>query len=206
MTRTARLTIVLLAFTFTAGIASAENGRSDYFNRNGWYLGLNGIYAHGFFEDEIEDAVGGTLDLDGSAGLNVRAGYRVTSWFAAELLYEWVDGFRGDLGSVSDFIDLSTHSVVPNFKLIAPWCRIQPYVGIGLGAQKSHAKLKGFSNDSQWAFLTRPAFGIDWILTDHIVLNTELAGSLAFADIDNIGGSNTNIFALTIGGGVQYRF
>ena len=63
----------------------------------------------------------------------------------------------------------------------------------------------GNGKDSTWSFLGRPSFGIDWIVTDNVVLNVELAGSLPADHYDGIG-SSLDLFYLTFGGGIQYRF
>jgi opacity protein-like surface antigen len=189
-------------------------------NRNGWYLGMNGIYVEDFFKDKLEDYAPNDLDLNVSSGggLNVRGGYRVTSWFAAELMYQWVDGLKAKIDPDPDIPDFpdgelykqTTHSIVANLKFIAPWWRIQPYIGLGIGTQYSKIKFLddtpfGFS-ESNWSFLGRPAFGIDWIVCENWVINIETAGELAVNDFTDIAGSGTDLFTLSVGGGIQYRF
>lgn len=214
MTRTARSSILALAFLFSAGGAGAENAdQSKDHNKNGWYVGINGIYAEDFYQNDVEKMLSQPfiLDLKGSGGLNARVGYRVTSWFAAEVLYEWVVGFKADgaLGTVEvdRVFQHKTHSPLANFKFLYPEWPVQPYIGIGLGAQWSEIVVFGAANgkDTTWSFLGRPSFGVDWIVTDNIVLNLELAGSLPADKYDGVANS-PDLFYLTFGGGIQYRF
>jgi hypothetical protein len=66
--------------------------------------------------------------------------------------------------------------------------------------------LAGFPSGTDWGFLGRPAFGIDWIASDHWVLNFEVAGELALHDLSSSSFSSNNFFGLSVGGGIQYRF
>jgi len=202
------LAVIAMASLLLATAGSAEPPQESDHNRNGWYLGLNGIYSQDFLQDDIEEAFGGELDLSGGGGLNVRGGYRVTSWFAAEAMYQWTTGLDADIeGTSIIFYEFSTHSIMGNFKFLLPYWRFQPYIGIGLGAQKGEIHFPGSSvfDNENWGFLGRPSFGIDWIVTDHWLLNVELAGELAVHDISGTL-SDTDFFGLSVGGGVQYRF
>ena len=164
--------------------------------------------------ERFEGAVDNLIDINGGGGLNVRAGYRVTSWFAAEFMYQWTTGLDAEIrGTEFNFYEFRNHSVLGNFKFVLPMWRIQPYIGIGLGAQKGDLDFQGLTNtiglfddEKSWGFLGRPAFGIDFIASDHWVFNFELAGELALHDLSSANFSGNNFFGLSVGGGLQYRF
>ena len=54
--------------------------------------------------------------------------------------------------------------------------------------------------------LGRPAGGIDIYLTPHVLLNAEVAGMLAIGDIETAGRNPSDLFYVSIAGGLQYRF
>ncbi len=138
------LAIPWLAMVLVAGSAFADNdgGESSPFVRPGFYIGASGVHASDIFEGEIEDIVEDSfgvpvkVDVEESWGANGRIGYRLGSWFAAEIQYEWIDPFDVDL-SVGGLdvrgASLEAQTVTLNGRLIAPIWRTQPYLLIGVG-------------------------------------------------------------------------
>ena len=74
-----------------ASASSAENSKPDY-ARSGWYLGVGGGPAFDFLDDAVQDKTAGVVEFTAGGTFNARAGYRATSWFAVELMYEGVYG------------------------------------------------------------------------------------------------------------------
>ena len=67
-------------------------GDGDDYARPGWYLGAGGTWAPHWWQAP-DDELGVRVKTKNSFGFNVRGGYRINSWLAAELEYEWLDGF-----------------------------------------------------------------------------------------------------------------
>ena len=82
-------------------------------------------------------------------------------------------------------------------------------MGLAIGAQHGDfdAVSGGFLSDrANWDLAGRPSFGVDFHVTDHLVLNTEVAGSLSVRDRQFPGLDETDMFYLSVGGGLHYRF
>jgi opacity protein-like surface antigen len=208
---------LFLAFSLCAGVAvSAEAGD---FSRSGPYLGLGGTFGTDLFENDVENVVEdvtGTpvdLDIDNSWGLNTVLGYRMLPFLATELQYEYIDSFQIAVSSpASSKLDLTGHVATLNLKLVLPTWRIQPYLLLGIGAAYYNANgsvlnTNLFSND-EWVLAGRVGGGIDFYLTEHLVLN---AGATTVLTADEV---SSNFSAEDVGGlnyvavqaGLQYRF
>jgi len=201
------LTVTFFAMLLMAGASWAEDPKPD-FGRSGWYVGVGGGAAIDFLEDAIEDVTGGIVDISAAGSFNARGGYRVTSWFAFEGMYEGMYGFETDILGVN-IGEANTHSIVGNFKFILPTWRVHPYIMVGPGAQYGNFDGKGifnFLDTSRWDFVLRTAFGIDGYITENWLVNLELAPSIRFADYSRIPSETTDNVSLTVGLGVQYRF
>jgi hypothetical protein len=98
----------------------------DEFNRRGAFVGAGGSY-------EVEAFQNGTRtgDFGNSLGFNVRGGYRVNDYFAAEGIYEYADDFGSDRTFSNE--KLQTNLFTGNGKLIVPLGRFQPFLEAGLG-------------------------------------------------------------------------
>jgi hypothetical protein len=146
----------IVILTAAVGLAQPEVARAepsvdqDPFDRPGFYTGIGGSYQYNVFnsriedviEDEVDDALPGansSFDLDDSGGLNALLGYRVASWFALELQYEWVDEYdiKGSteipVPASGDLYSIEGHTLTANTKWIIPFWRIQPYLLLGGG-------------------------------------------------------------------------
>jgi len=216
------------------GFAQAEDESDpDPFDRPGFYIGGGGTYQLNAFssriedviEDEVEDAVPGAtadFDLDESAGFNALIGYRVWSWFALEIQYEWVDEY--DINGSIDLpvaisgklYSIEGHTLTANTKWIIPFWRIQPYLLIGGGLAMSDVS-KGSLADAfvllgadiddgtNYEPAGRGGIGLDLYITEHILINaqaTAVLTTLGSPDIDDVDDLNYMSFAA----GLQYRF
>jgi opacity protein-like surface antigen len=233
--------IAILASLY-ASAAFAGQEDHDPFDRSGFYVGVGASLQYNVFESQIEDAITdeittgdlviGSLDIDESFGVNATIGYRVASFFALELEYEWIDRYDigadgqftiGDLGSISDsgtLYSIEGHTLTANTRWILPIWRIQPYLLIGGGFSLSdveHGDLydtyspllvaEGIDIDEGDSLVAagRAGIGFDWYLTESLVLNTEagvVITTLSSPDIDDIEDLNY----LSFQAGLQYRF
>jgi hypothetical protein len=199
---------MILAIGLGPSLAMAEPAE-DYWKRPGWYVGIAGLYGFETFEKEIKDELApiGTASVKDSGGLNVSGGYRLNSWFAVDAAYEWMDNFKIKVseGPERAYLDYATHSFTANAKFILPMWRVQPYLNLGIGAQYWDLGFPFDNSDTGWSFLGRPGAGIDFFVNRNWVLNVQVNGNLATNALG--GGSNiNNLYYVSLGGGLTYRF
>jgi opacity protein-like surface antigen len=217
------IAMLALFLLLPAAALAGDDGKKD-FGHSGFYLGVGGAYAFNFFEDMIEDEVedaGFKISLKDTWGVNARVGYRVASWFAVEGMYEWMNNFEIEVDDVMDpglddllgaKVDYRTHTFTVNAKFVIPTWRLQPYLYLGIGGQYYDLNASGSFEDvgldfseKGWAFAGRPGAGLDAYITEHILVKVEVAGVLATSNpstIPDIG----DMFYMTVGAGLQYRF
>lgn len=194
-----------------AGASAAELDTA----RPGAYLGLGATYAfHWFHGEQFDDNLGGEgvqVLSSGSAGLNATAGYRVTSWLATELEYEWTSGFGNEIDGYN-VTTLGSHTVTLNAKWLYPgWGRVQPYVLGGLGLsiwEARHRKTvaQGLAEVSLGG-AGRIGLGADVYLDRRWLVRLGLEVVASTTTIDNsLGRDLRNLFYVPIQLGVQYRF
>jgi opacity protein-like surface antigen len=216
-----RLAIPWLATCLVAGSALAGDGQSSTFGHPGFYVGAGGVYASDIFETEIEDIVEDSfgvpvnVDVDDSWGANGRIGYRLGSWFAAEIQYEWIDPFDVDLSAVGLPIgsaSLEAQTVTLNGRLIAPIWRTQPYLLVGVGGafynftDNTLGNVLGGSGNKT-GFAGRGGGGLDVYLTDSLILNAEAAVLLTTEDFNTpAAGDLDDLYYLSVGLGLRYQF
>ena len=193
--------VVLLS---AASSATAQSQPPDY-GRSGFYVGVGGGAGFDFFHKWFEDNTGGIFDISPGGSFNARGGYRLTSWFALEAMYEGVYGMELKIAG-QPLLDFSTHSLVGNFKFILPTGWLQPYIMVGPGFQYGDVNGPSLLADERWDFVLRTAVGVDTYFGEHWVFNIELAPSVRFKDYNNIPSAITDNVTLTVGGGLQYRF
>ena len=230
------------------GLALAdENGTEaddDSFVRPGFYIGIGGSYQYNVFQNRIEDVISDALvdngnldpgtnvgfDIDDSAGINALVGYRLNSWFALELEYEWVDQYDVDgsadipaVGNISGrFYSIEGHTLTANTKWIIPSGRFQPYFLLGGGVAISDVDrgdifdiqiledaLDSAGIDIKQGKQTnaagRAGLGLDIYLTKNILLNTEASVVLTTLKQPDVGDiEDLNYMSFTAG--LQYRF
>lgn len=181
---------------------------ADDFDRRGWFVGAGGGVAADFLSTFVKNQTMGLVDIGSTGSANVRGGYRLFSWLALEGMYEGAYGYKTTAAGV-EVASFDTHSFLANLKLYLPIWRLQPYLGLGLGAQYGVYDGMGVLDPfdtSRWDLLLRIGLGLDAYLTKHWLLNAELAPSIRFADYANIPSASTDNVSLTFSGGVQYRF
>jgi opacity protein-like surface antigen len=203
MSTSKSLVVIPIAALLMASASSAQDSKPD-FGRPGWYLGVGAGGAWDILASAIEDATVGAVELSPTGSFNARGGYRATSWFAFELMYEGIYNLPADLFG-DNASNSTTHSFLGNFKFIVPTWRIQPYLMVGPGGQLSEFRLGG-KDTSNFDFALRLALGIDGYITEHWLINVEVAPSAGFVDWGDIPSEATDNVMVTFGLGLQYRF
>lgn len=232
--------VVLAAGLMLVGVPSMAFADDDPFDRSGPYVGLSGVYQTNVFEDRVDDLVSDVLEnelgagvnvkvsIEDSGGLNALVGYRLLSFLAAELQYEWIgrydvganiDGLPGVSGN---FYSISGHTLTANGKMIVPFWRVQPYLVIGVGFSTFDVDRGALFNDptvgpalaaagirvkqgKHTDLAGRAGLGLDVYLTENIVLNGQgqvVLTTLKKPSLDDIDSLNYVGFSA----GLQYRF
>ena len=201
----------MIAFTalllVAPGLVRADEG-SNEFARPGSYLGGGFSYGIDIFENEIEDAFGVPVDVDTSLGAHAVLGYRWLPFLATEIEYEWIDDFDVAVAG-TDAFRLGAQTLTANIKVILPIWRVQPFLLAGAGGTRweinDQLGLGISGNEISWA--ARAGGGIDFHLTRNIVLNTNASVVLTTLSIDDLpAGDIDNLFYVSAGAGLQYRF
>ena len=209
-----RLKSILSVVAFSCLLpASGFALEADDYSRPGWYLGAGGTWAaHWWTAPEGPLDAPGPVRTGNSFGFNVRGGYRVKRWLAAELEYEWLDGFDNTLFGSTVF-KLRTHVITANAKFICPALnRFQPYVLLGAGAaifdiDDRNGVGAGLESSSA-GFAARATAGLDFYITKNWLLNVEAGAVIPTNEVENsaTGGELKRLFYVPIQFGVQYRF
>ncbi len=194
---------VALAFPFGSTV-QAQN-----YAREGTYAAIGWSFAVEDFEDEIEDqaaALGISVDIDDSFGINGRVGYRMHYRFAVELEFERYDELEFDvdvagLGKVADG-EIEAWSLMANGKWILLPSRFQPYglVGVGLLDADLSGRGAGISFSAhETVFAWQVGGGVDVYANENWVVNLEGAYVFPTSALEDL-----NFW--TLGIGLQYRF
>ncbi len=184
---------------------------ADDYNRPGWYLGAGGTWAAHWWKAPEDPLNSPTIRTHNSFGFNVRGGYRVKRWLAAELEYEWLDGFDNKVDG-STIFKLRTHVITANAKFLCPGLgRFQPYVLLGAGAA-----IFDIDDQTLWAaglesssagFAARATAGLDFYVTKNWLLNVEAGAAIPTNEVENSNGDDLEeLFYIPIQLGFQYRF
>lgn len=186
---------VVLAFAIAwlpAPAVRAESDNPECCDYNGLYVGVGGGYS-------FEDFDGG--NSDNGAYVNARVGYRFLDFLAVEALGEFMPEFAGKSGRYTSG-HTSIWSGWLNTKLYpaARWTGlVQPYLLAGMGGMWGDTKKSPTGKFNDNGFAGRFGAGIDFFLTEHVVLTADGAYLLP------INGAK-ELDQVLVGGALQYRF
>jgi opacity protein-like surface antigen len=169
----------------------------ESFAHSGAYLGVGASRSLNLIEDFLSDnPVLSHIHVNDVWGVNGRAGYRLTSWFALEAEYEWLDDYNFKLGPV-DLGRIGAQTASANLKLIGPFGRFQPYLLLGAGAifVSVHNRF-GVLDVSSPEFAGRVGLGMDVFVTQNLYVNVGFEGVLSPAKIS----VTTPVFAASVHG------
>src|SRR5262252_209037 len=153
------------------------------FARSGPYIGVGASRTLNLLESFLDDdPVLTHISVSDEWGVNTRAGYRLTSWFAVEAEYEWLNDFTARFGNL-DLGTVGVQTATANLRLIGPFGRFQPYLLLGAGAIFVHVRDRfGLLDVQSPAFAGRVGLGIDVFLTQNFYLNGGAEGVLSPAE------------------------
>lgn len=137
--------------------AAQSSWRFGQAREGGFYTAIGGFLAAPNTE--------GFDDVAGGAGFSARGGYRANSYFAAELVLDWVEGFNRSNGS-----ELETLFLGGNLKVHYPLRFVQPYAQLGIGYFHASPGRQNFDNAA-----SRTGFGFEIPLTRHFGLDIDAA-------------------------------
>jgi opacity protein-like surface antigen len=137
----------------------------------------------------------GRTDVDDDQGLSAHVGYRLDSYFAFDLEWEFMTGFEAE-----DDVEQSnvvTHSLMIDARFYPLSTRIQPFfkAGFGLVVAEDDDNLI----DDGVAFGVRAGAGLEFYVTDHIVLSAGADYVVPATDLQDIR-------YVSIRSGLAYRF
>jgi hypothetical protein len=170
-----------------------EAGDEPVYDRDGWYAGIGGGYAFSEFD-------GGSADDSGI--VNLRAGYHFLRFAALEAQIEYLPQFGAGSGKYTG-VDTALWAVWLNAKgyPTAPWTGlVQPYALFGIAWMWE--RQTGFAvngSNENGGFAMRFGGGIDFYVTENIVLTTDASWVMPTGKLDDLTHA-------TVGGAVQYRF
>jgi opacity protein-like surface antigen len=199
-----------LACALLLALALPRAAAAGDFDRFGFYVGGGGSFATALWDEELEDELGVSVDVEDAWGANARAGLRILGALAVEAQYEWLDTYRVEVAGIDAF-DVESHVLTANLKLFLPFWRVQPYLLAGVGfadVQLDDALGLGIS-DSETSLAGRAALGLDVYLTKHIALYAEGGALVIDREIDtNVPGVGTvePLFYTGAQLGVMFRF
>ena len=205
-----RFTLVIawlaLALPMQPTALLAEEVRDS--DRPGWSVGTGFGVAFNFFDNAISKETTGIIRISPSPTLNLRVGYRFLPWLGVEGMYEGAHSFGVTVFGREDG-RLRTHSYVLNGKLVWPFTHFQPYGMLGVGTQSGdftgERTLAG--NDTyRWDSMLRLSLGMDAYVTNHWVVDVEIAPSLRFASFADIPSQLTDNVVMSMSAGVKYRY
>jgi len=200
---------VTLAFLGLGLLASPGLATAEDYSRPGFYIGVGGSYEFNVLESQFEKVLNDKVNIDEGVGLNARLGYRLLSWLAGEVEYEWVPGFDVKIQD-KKALELGASVITANVRFILPTGRFQPYLKLGAGgyfATLTDALGVGLKAD-QDGFAARAGLGLDLYFTENIAAYIGVDGVFTTQDITNATTlqSASGLYYVTGQAGIQYRF
>ena len=190
----------------------------DDFDRAGWFVGLQGVYAHENIDESKEQdnvnesnlpfLVDFQMSTSEVGGVRGKIGRRCNSRLSVELQLEWLDSFKAsvDEAETGRTNDITFDSMVGSIDVKGYLLtgRLQPFVMVGVGTMGVDTTSTNASDGSALAqdtglLVGRFGGGVDYYLTRQWVISVEADYVYAATNIQNL-----DYFSL--GAGVTYRF
>jgi len=133
--------------------------------------------------------------------VNLMATYGVNKWINVGSMLTWTRHSISSENPSQDLATLNTVTLLPLYMEVRPghFGKIQPYVGTGIGvninsvSEADAVKNAGISLSAANSFAWRMAGGLDFPLTEHFVLNTEVAVNRNRTTVETNPGSVKNV-------------
>jgi len=213
--------LLILASTLT-GLLATSAATAEGFDERGFYVGVSGVYSATLFQEEVLSYGGLPSELaqvSDSKGASARLGYRLMSWIALEVQYEWLDTIEFSNETLGQFAEYDPQTVTANVKLFLPTGSLQPYLLVGAGVGFWKLDTLDFSGtvppvtggqSSGEGFTGRAGLGLNLHLTEHVALNLEGVGVLNTTTLDpndtDFDKTLGNLYYFAFSAGVTYRF
>jgi opacity protein-like surface antigen len=186
---------LMLAVLGSTGIATAEQGPANDFDREGLYLGAGAGYALDAWRNDLS-----IYPTEGTWDVNLVLGYRVSKWAALDIRVEYAHDFLKDSETSSGAITSTVNvKAYPLAEILDN--RYQPYLTGGIGAMATIVGESGTpglpGSTADWAF--RVGGGADIYITRNWAVNLELAYIAPVADVRDYNYAS-------FGAGFMYRF
>jgi opacity protein-like surface antigen len=195
--------------------AQQEPEQEQDFTRDGWYVQAQGIYALENFGAKGGYGTGG-VDMNGTGGFNIEAGYRVAQLFAFGAEFEWIYSFESAKVSVGEGPSFDTGDLLriglqnvgipfrlyPLARLFDPGSmanRFQPFIKLSPTWQWADREELRQEKEGKGSFVGRMGGGLDVYLTENFVLVASALYNWPAPPIDSLGYAS-------FGFGLQYRF
>ena len=149
----------------------------DDFDRAGWFVGLQGVYAHENIDESKEQdnvnesnlpfLVDFQMSTSEVGGVRGKIGRRCNSRLSIELQVEWLDSFKAsvDEAETGRTNDITFDSMVGSIDVKGYLLtgRLQPFGVVGVGVTRADTNVSG----SGAGFAARFGAGADYWLNDH---------------------------------------
>ena len=176
---TIRLGLCTAILMILAGAARAEGPQADLsdlkkpiYGVEGYYVGISGVYALDIGGVPLAD------DVDGSAGVSARMGYRFNRWLASEIQGEWLNDFAYEGGGYTAWDVM----VCGRFYPIRG--RFQPFAVAGIGALQTRDHGRG-DVDKGTGFAGRFGVGFDIFTYPTLAITVDAAYVIPFTHIED---------------------
>ena len=171
-----------------------------------WYLGGGLNYNFENFDNELSG-----VDWDNTWGLDIKAGYFFTDYFALEFMFQYLNEFEYKesvyyWGSWDYKATVTGYSFTINGKGFIPLDSIfRPYGVLGLGyahgelEQKlSYSRYTYSDSEKESDLFGRIGAGLDIFLSKQFALEGEVSYNMGFGDIDNLRYTSLALNALVL--------
>ena len=195
---------VTVTTTTGTGMVTTKPKKCDLSKR--WYFGGGLNYAFENFKDELSE-----VDWDNTWGLDIKAGYFFTDYFALEFMFQYLNEFEyKESGYYWGYYDykatLTGYNFTLNGKAFIPLDGIfRPYGVLGLGYANGELKEKLSDawgtytyTDKNSGLFGRIGAGADVFLSEQFALEGEVSYNIGFGDIDNIRYTSLALNALVL--------
>jgi opacity protein-like surface antigen len=160
-----RARLIALGFVATLLLPIGASAANEGPDRTGPYASLS--FALGYDQFELE----GLGDFGTGMGIDVRGGYRLHRWLAAELEFDFLHFDDTELG-----VDHRgrMYLATANAKIPLLSGPLQPYVLGGVGVLHADIDTSTMGGTHDTGFAGKAGGGIDLYLNDYIVLTTDV--------------------------------
>jgi opacity protein-like surface antigen len=200
----ARAAISVSIVIMSTSLSISPRASAQDYARSGFYVGagvVGGSYTE--LEEEAEDVLPVSVDVDTAVGFEVYGGYRFHPNFAVEAEFEMLPETDIDASGFGDFAEIESWTLTGNVKVFPLTGRIQPFLLVGLGVMDAELEdtIGLGASEDETGFAARFGGGLDVYITENIAVS---------AGVDYVLPSGDDILDeadyVSYGGGALIRF